>query len=92
MSDVETPDSARPRRPNVDYIAPVASVDLVAFDDDGKPYEAWPCHDCYPWHVEVFVDPSDDRIYLRSGTRTSAGICRAASTRSRTTRCTDHGR
>ena len=65
MSDVETPDSARPRRPKVGYTAPVASVDLVAFDDDGKPYEVWPCHDCYPWHVEVFIDPSDDRIYLR---------------------------
>ncbi len=35
------------------YRAPVGSVDLRAFDDDGHSYEIWACHDCLPWHAEV---------------------------------------
>ncbi|MFE6892008.1 hypothetical protein [Streptomyces sp. NPDC057694] len=37
----------------VTYRAPVGSVDLRAFDDDGNSYEIRPCHDCLPWHAEV---------------------------------------
>ncbi|MEU3352443.1 hypothetical protein [Streptomyces sp. NPDC037389] len=40
---------------DVTYRAPVGSVDLRAFDDNGKPYEIWACHDCLPWHAEVVV-------------------------------------
>ncbi len=47
MSDAE------PRKRNVTNSAPVGSVDLAAFQDDGTPYEIWPCHDCLPWHAEV---------------------------------------
>lgn len=41
--------------PNINLSAPVGSVDLRAFDDDGNPYEIWPCHDCLPWHAEVVL-------------------------------------
>ncbi|GAA2530903.1 MULTISPECIES: hypothetical protein [Streptomyces] len=43
------------RKPNVTYSAPVGSVDLMAFDDDGNPYEIWACEDCLPWHAEVVL-------------------------------------
>ncbi|MCX4776798.1 hypothetical protein [Streptomyces sp. NBC_01264] len=41
--------------PNLNLSAPVGSVDLRAFDDDGNPYEIWTCHDCLPWHAEVVL-------------------------------------
>jgi hypothetical protein len=40
---------------DVTYRAPVGSVDLKAFDDDGNSYEIHACHDCLPWHAEVVV-------------------------------------
>lgn len=40
-------------KPKLDYGAPVAWVDLAAFDSDGTPFAIWPCNDCLPWHVEV---------------------------------------
>ncbi|MEU5958755.1 hypothetical protein [Streptomyces sp. NPDC047525] len=41
------------REPNVTYSAPVGSVDLNAFKQDGTSHEIWPCNDCLPWHAEV---------------------------------------
>ncbi|MFI6530172.1 hypothetical protein [Streptomyces uncialis] len=35
------------------YRAPVGSVDLSAFDDNGNAYEIHACHDCLPWYAEV---------------------------------------
>lgn len=49
----------QPRRPNVTYSAPVGSVDLAAFQDDGTPYDIWPCSDCLPWHAEVVREGSE---------------------------------
>ncbi len=44
--------------------APVGSVDLAAFQDDGTPYVIWPCVDCGPWHAEVITE--DDRyVFVR---------------------------
>ncbi|MGV9503567.1 hypothetical protein ACWDQ0_35405 [Streptomyces sp. NPDC003642] len=40
---------------DVTYRAPMGSVDLKAFDDDGNSYEIYACHDCLPWHAEVVV-------------------------------------
>lgn len=40
-------------RPNTTYSAPVGSVDLAAVNDQGEPYEIWPCGSCLPWHAEV---------------------------------------
>lgn len=39
--------------PNTTRSAPVGSIDLRAFADDGTAYEIWPCHHCLPWHAEV---------------------------------------
>jgi len=47
------------RRPNLTYSAPIGSVDLAAFQDDGTAYEIWPCHECLPWHAEVVRDGDD---------------------------------
>ncbi|WP_331764430.1 hypothetical protein [Streptomyces anulatus] len=41
------------RKPNVTYNAPIGSVDLVAFKEDGTSYEIWACLDCLPWHAEL---------------------------------------
>jgi hypothetical protein len=49
----------------VTYDAPVGSVDLAAFDDDGEPYAIWPCHECLPWHVEVIWQEHKDRVVIR---------------------------
>lgn len=43
-------------RPKLDLTAPVGSVDLAAFEEDGTPFTIWPCHDCLPWHAEVITD------------------------------------
>ena len=40
------------------YDAPIGSVDLAAFDDDGVAYDIWPCHYCLPWHAEVVITES----------------------------------
>jgi hypothetical protein len=45
------------------YDAPVGSVDLAAFDDDGTAYEIWPCDECLPWHAEVVVE--EDYVFVR---------------------------
>ncbi|MFE7780286.1 hypothetical protein [Streptomyces nigrescens] len=42
-------------KPNVTYTAPVGSIDLRAFNDDGDPYEIYACHDCLPWYAEVVI-------------------------------------
>ncbi|MEV7197970.1 hypothetical protein AB0N81_40180 [Streptomyces sp. NPDC093510] len=34
---------------DVTYRAPVGSVDLKAFDEDGNSHEIRVCHDCLPW-------------------------------------------
>jgi hypothetical protein len=47
------------RMPNVHRDAPVGSVDMPAFQEDGTPYEIWPCHDCLPWHAEVVRSEGD---------------------------------
>lgn len=47
------------------YRAPIGSVDLPAFDDDGSAYEVHPCHDCLPWHAEVVVADDRDVILVR---------------------------
>jgi hypothetical protein len=47
------------RRPHVTNDAPVGSVDLNAHDEDGNPYQIWPCLDCYPWHAEVVREGED---------------------------------
>ncbi|MFI0156247.1 hypothetical protein [Streptomyces lydicus] len=46
MSDAEKPK-------NVTYSAPVGSIDLRAFNDDGDAYEIYACTDCLPWYAEV---------------------------------------
>jgi hypothetical protein len=25
----------------------------------------WPCHDCLPWHVELFTPPDRDELWVR---------------------------
>lgn len=44
---------AEKRKPNVTYNAPVGSVDLLAFKEDGTAHEIFACLDCLPWHAEV---------------------------------------
>ncbi|RVX41128.1 hypothetical protein EDD27_3597 [Nonomuraea polychroma] len=51
------------RKPNTIYSAPVGSIDLAAFQDDGTPYEIWPCHDCLAWHAEVVT--VDGQVLVR---------------------------
>ncbi|MFF7335474.1 hypothetical protein [Streptomyces sp. NPDC008150] len=46
-------------RPNTNRDAPVGSIDMRALQDDGTPYEIWPCHHCLPWHAEVVVDEGE---------------------------------
>jgi hypothetical protein len=46
-------------RPNTTYTAPVGSIDLHAFREDGTAYEVWPCQECLPWHVEVIQDEGE---------------------------------
>jgi hypothetical protein len=33
------------------------------------PYELgekiWPCHDCYPWRIEMFENPEDEALWAR---------------------------
>ncbi|MFD9047217.1 hypothetical protein [Streptomyces zaomyceticus] len=48
---------------DVTYRAPVGSVDLQVFDDDGNAYEIYACHDCLPWHAEVVI--VDGEILVR---------------------------
>lgn len=35
------------------YHAPILCVDLLAFNEDGEPFEIWPCDHCLPWRVEI---------------------------------------
>lgn len=48
----------------VDRAAPVGSVDLAAFEEDGEPYQIYPCDHCLPWHAEIMLD-DDLRIFVR---------------------------
>jgi hypothetical protein len=54
--------SERKREPNTTRRAPIGSVDLAAFKEDGTPYEIWPCHDCLPWHAEAVRIGDEIRI------------------------------
>ncbi|GGV58215.1 hypothetical protein [Streptomyces spectabilis] len=47
-------DGSEPQQDDT-YRAPVGSVDLKAFDEDGDSYEIRACHDCLPWYAEVVV-------------------------------------
>ncbi|MFH8581650.1 hypothetical protein [Streptomyces zaomyceticus] len=47
------------RRPNVNHFAPVGSVDLRAFDDEGNSFEIFACIDCLPWYAEVVRDEEE---------------------------------
>lgn len=51
--------------PKVTLDAPIASIDLEAFDDDGASYEITPCHECLPWRAEVVLDVEDNRPIVR---------------------------
>ncbi|MDX3232905.1 hypothetical protein [Streptomyces sp. ME19-01-6] len=57
MSDAEQ------REPNVTYTAPVGSIDLPAFDEEGVAYEIVACDECLPWYAEVVV--TDGGILVR---------------------------
>jgi len=52
------------RKRRIDYTAPVAWIDLAAFDEAGEPYEIRACHYCLPWHAEVHID-EDGRVFVR---------------------------
>lgn len=61
----ERPQSAQSPRPNVTFSAPIGSVDLRAFNDDGDPCEVVACPDCLPWRAEVARDPESNEIVVR---------------------------
>ena len=52
------------RRRHTSYSAPVGSIDLAAFDENGEPYEIHGCHYCLPWHAEVHLDDGG-QIFVR---------------------------
>jgi hypothetical protein len=52
------------RRRNTTYSAPIGSVDLAAFDENGDPYEIRGCDYCLPWHAEVHID-DDGHVFVR---------------------------
>jgi hypothetical protein len=58
---VDTPPA---RRHRIGYMAPVAWIDLAAFDEAGEPCEIRPCNYCLPWHAEVHID-EDSRMFVR---------------------------
>ena len=49
---------------NIGYTAPIGSVDMAAFDENGEPYEITGCHYCAPWHAEVHID-DDGEVFVR---------------------------
>ncbi|SIH56851.1 Uncharacterised protein [Mycobacteroides abscessus subsp. abscessus] len=55
----------KPARRNVTYHAPVGSIDLAAFDEDGNSCEIRPCPECLPWHAEVINDPETHGVLVR---------------------------
>jgi hypothetical protein len=60
---------------NITYQAPVGSVDLKAFDEDGNSYEIRACHDCLPRYAEVVVvagEKSSSRSGIRWDVRSSS--------------------
>lgn len=59
------PKPAQSLRPDVTFSAPIGSVDLRAFNDDGDPCEMLACPDCLPWRAEVARDPVSNEIVLR---------------------------
>jgi hypothetical protein len=52
------------RRPNVNFTAPIGSIDLDAADEDGEPYEIRACRWCLPWYAEVRRD-DDGNVFVR---------------------------
>lgn len=58
---LEKPESG----PNITFTAPVASVDLLAFDDAGDAYEITSCNYCLPWRAEVVKDPETGETLVR---------------------------
>ena len=53
------------KRPNVTYGAPVAWVDLAAFDENGEAYQIHACDNCLPWHAEVVIDDDSGHVFIR---------------------------
>lgn len=53
------------KRPRIDYLAPIGSVDLAAFDENGDAYEISPCPFCLPWRAEVVRDVETGDILVR---------------------------
>lgn len=49
---------------DINYAAPIGSVDLEAFDDDGDAYVITACNECLPWRAEVVVE-DDGHILVR---------------------------
>jgi hypothetical protein len=49
----------------ITYDAPIGSVDLSAFDEQGEPYVIWPCTECRPWHLEILHDPEKELTLVR---------------------------
>ena len=58
-------------RRNITLRAPVGTVDLAAFDDDGEPYEIHACSHCLPWHAR-FTSTAMAASSSESGTPWSA--------------------
>jgi len=58
-----TPDDGHPRKLNINYSAPIGSIDLAAEEQDGTPYSIWPCSVCLPWHAEL-IRQGDD-VFVR---------------------------
>lgn len=49
---------------SLNYRAPIGSVDLEAFDEDGEAYVITACNQCLPWRAEVVVE-DDGNILVR---------------------------
>lgn len=48
------------KKPNTNYSAPVASVDLAA-----EGWVIWPCLECMPWHLEIVRDIETGEVLAR---------------------------
>ncbi|BBY09997.1 hypothetical protein [Mycobacterium marseillense] len=55
----------RPPRPDITFHAPIAPVDLRAFNEVGEAYEIVACPECLPWRAEVVTDPQTNEILVR---------------------------
>ncbi|MET7774105.1 hypothetical protein [Nocardia sp. NPDC005366] len=54
-----------PKGPLVTYDAPIGSVDLEAFDEEGNAIEITGCDYCLPWRAEVVFAVEDNRPMVR---------------------------